>query len=140
MVGPVAFLAPVFVQVALTFVLLFWGGTMRIRSIRTGQTASRDIALGESNWPPPVLQVMNAYQNQFELPVLFYVLVALALISGRATATLIVLSWVFVALRLFHALIHTTTNNVPRRFFVYTAGMAVLILMWLWFLFSVVFA
>ena len=135
-----AVLAPVFVQIALTFGLLIWMGTLRVQAVRDGTLHVRDIALGQPSWPERITQVQNAYQNQFELPVLFYVLVALALISGRATATFIVLSWLFVVLRLFHALIHTTTNNVPRRFFVYTAGMAVLILMWLWFLFSVVFA
>ncbi len=133
MVGPVAFLAPVFVQVALTFVLLFWGGTMRIRSIRTGQTASRDVALGESNWPPPVLQVMNAYQNQFELPVLFYLVTLLALFTGHPTVGLLVFAWLFVVSRLLHALVHVTTNNLPRRFFTFLGSLVILLLMWLLF-------
>ena len=134
-----AVLAPLFVQVALTFVLLFRQGQLRIGAVRGGALHICDIALGEPNWPKPVTQVGNAYHNQFQLPVLFYVLIALALITGRATLVLTCLSWLFVALRLWHALIHITHNNVPRRFFVFTAGLGVLCVMWLWFAASVLF-
>lgn len=123
-------LLPVFVQIALTFGLLLWLGAVRIRALREKTLDIRDIALGEPNWPQPIAQIQNAYENQFELPVLFYVLIALALVSGHAATTLVVLSWVFVASRLGHALIHTTTNNVPRRFWAYSVGFAALIVMW----------
>jgi hypothetical protein len=41
------------------------------------------------------------------------------------------LAWAYVVSRLVHTAIHVTSNNVPRRFFAYTAGLAVLILMWI---------
>lgn len=135
----VALLLPVFVQVALTFGLLLWMGSLRIAAIRRRELHIRDIALGESNWPSRVTQVQNAFQNQLELPVLFYVLVTLALVTGHVSVALVTLAWVFVLTRLVHAFIHTTSNDVPRRFWVYCAGMAVLIVMWLCFLFVVVF-
>jgi hypothetical protein len=134
-----AILAPVLVQVALTFGLLLWMGSLRIRALRERQLHIRDIALGEPNWPKHITQVQNAYQNQFELPLLFYMLVALALVTGHVTTVLLVLAWLFVISRLVHALIHTTSNNVPRRFWAYSLGMTVLIVMWVWFLVLVVF-
>jgi hypothetical protein len=133
-------LLPVFAEVALTFGLLLWLGALRVPLIQSRGVRARDIALGEPNWPAHVTQVQNAFQNQFELPVLFYALVALALATGHVTVLLVMLAWAFVALRFAHTFIHTTTNHVPRRFFVYAAGMAVLMLMWLVFLFSVVLA
>ena len=42
-----AILAPLFVQVALTFVLLFWMGRSRVALLRSGEVKVRDIALGE---------------------------------------------------------------------------------------------
>jgi len=135
-----AVLAPVFVQIALTFGLLLWLGAVRLRALREKELHIRDVERGESRWPAPVTQIQNAYENQFELPVLFYVLVGLALVAGHATTTLVVLSWLFVVCRLGHALIHTTTNNVPPRFFAYCAGLAVLMVMWIWFLAVVAFA
>jgi hypothetical protein len=132
MIG-VAILIPVFVQVALTFTLLVWMGYLRIRILRAGTLRLGDIALGEPKWSPAALQVQNSFHNQFELPLLFYSLVALALITRQATTSLAILCWLFVISRVIHALIHTTTNHVPSRFWAYVFGMAVLILMWLLF-------
>src|SRR5665213_376771 len=133
-----AVLLPVFVEVALTFVLLFRMGSLRIRALRDRTLRIGDIALGEPNWPKPTLQVQNAFQNQFELPVLFYVLIALALITQHASALLAGLAWLFVISRVVHAFIHSTSNDVPRRFWAYCFGMTVLIIMWLWFAVSVI--
>lgn len=126
-------LLPLFVQVVLTLGLIFWTGFLRLQAIRSGATRVHDIALGQSGWPEQATKVANAYHNQLQLPVLYYVLVALVLLVAPATPGMVVLSWLFVLSRLFHALIHVTTNNVPRRFFVFLAGVAILTLMWLVF-------
>ncbi len=135
-----AILAPLFVQVALTFALLIWMGALRIRQVNGGLVQIRDIALGEpSGWPEDSRQAANAFRNQFELPVLYYLLVVLVLVVAPATPGMALLSWLFVATRILHALVHVTTNNVPRRFFTYTAGLVILALMWLIFLAEVLF-
>ena len=69
---------------------------------------------------------------------LFYVLIALTLITGHASAVLVALSWLFVLSRIVHAAIHTTINNVPQRFAAYCVGLADLMLMWLLFAVAVV--
>jgi hypothetical protein len=135
-----AILLPVFVQVALTFALLVWMGRSRLSHIRTGEVKVKDVALGERNWPRRTLQVSNAYHNQFELPVLFYVLVALALLTRKADLAFVVLSWLFVATRLVHAYIHTTSNRIAWRFQVFLIGALILMLMWLIFGFRIVAA
>ncbi len=128
-----ALLLPLFVQVVLTLGLVFWGGALRVQAIRSGATQVRDIALGQPGWPEQATKVINAYHNQLQLPVLFYLLIALVLLVAPGTPFMVVLSWLFVLSRLFHALIHVTTNNVPRRFFVFITGVAILTLMWLIF-------
>ncbi len=100
----------------------------------------RDIALGERAWPPKVTQVANAFHNQFETPVLFYALVVLALITRQADLLFVVMAWLFVAARLVHAYIHTTSNLVIRRFQAFLAGTVVLMLMWLIFAVRILFA
>ncbi|MCB5176821.1 MULTISPECIES: MAPEG family protein [Microvirga] len=126
-------LLPVFVQVALTFFLLFWMGRSRISVIRSGEVKVKDIALGERNWPRQTQQVVNTFHNQFELPVLFYVLVALALVTRKADLTFVVLSWLYVATRLVHAYIYATVNKVSWRFQVFLIGALILMLMWVIF-------
>lgn len=128
-----AVILPVLVQVGLTLILLFWMGRTRVGHIRSGEVKVKDIVLGERNWPKRVLQIQNAYHNQFELPVLFYALVALALITRKADMLFVVMSWMFVASRLVHAAIHTTSNKLFRRFMAFVAGVLILAAMWVIF-------
>ncbi|WP_230532116.1 MAPEG family protein [Microvirga roseola] len=134
-----AILLPVFLQIGLTFVLMAWMGRSRVTHIRKGEVKVGEIALGERNWPRRTLQIANAFHNQFELPVLFYVLVALALITRKADLAFVILAWLFVAARLAHAYIHATSNKVARRFQVFLIGAMVLMLMWLVFALRVLF-
>jgi hypothetical protein len=135
-----AILAPLFVQVGLTFVLLFWMGRSRIAVLRSGGVKVKDIALGERVWPVKVQQVANAFHNQFELPILFYGLVALALITRKADLAFVVMAWIFVATRLVHAYIFTTSNRVSQRFMAFLAGAVILMLMWILFAVRIFFA
>ena len=130
---------PVFVQVALTFVLLMRLGSGRLRTLSAGKTKVRDIALGESNWPADVTQVGNCFNNQFQLPMLFYVLVVLALFLHKADLLFVIMSWIFVISRVVHAGVHITSNNVNQRFAAYTVGMVVLLLMWAIFAVRILF-
>jgi hypothetical protein len=129
-----AVLLPLFVEVALTFVLLFWTGYLRTNLLKAGAVKPQDVALREPNWPPQVAQTGNAYQNQFEVPVLFYVLTILAWITRHADLLFVVMAWIFVALRLIHAYIHITDNDVNRRGPVFGAGALVLMAMWVIFM------
>ena len=76
-------------------------------------------------------QIGNAYHNQLETPLLFYVLILLALVTQTADLILFVLSWLFVASRFVHAYIHLTTNRIDRRAPVFLVGAIGLALMWI---------
>lgn len=128
-----AVILPVLIQVGLTFILLFWMGRSRLATLKSGELKVKDIALGERVWPKRILQVQNSYQNQFELPVLFYALVALALITRKADMLFVVMSWMFVVSRLVHAAIHVTSNKVSLRFMAFLVGVLILAAMWIIF-------
>ena len=129
-----AVLLPLFVEVILTFVLLYWMAHLRTSAFRKGEIKADDVALREPNWPPRITQVSNAYHNQLELPVLFYVLTILAWITRHADFLFVVLAWIFVASRVVHAYIHVTDNNVNRRGPAFGLGALVLTIMWLIFM------
>ena len=131
---PIQFvLLPLFVQVALTFVLLFWMGRSRLGAIKRKETRITEVALGQPNWPPKVQQISNCYANQYQLPILFYVLTTLAIITRDANLLFVVLAWAFVLTRLLHAYIHTGINNVPGRFYAFLGGAIILLAMWIIF-------
>jgi hypothetical protein len=129
-----AVLLPLFVHVVLTFVLLFWTGNLRVGAVRRGEVHPRDIALREPNWGPRETKAANAYHNQLELPVLFYVLTILAIITRQADLIFVVLAWVFVVLRVLHALVHVTSNQIRQRFAAFAASVIVLAIMWVIFI------
>ena len=79
-------------------------------------------ALHADAWPEPVQQVNNNLRNQFELPVLFYVLVLLVLQIGRPGMAAVVLAWLFVVTRIIHAWVHVGSNTVPLRRNVFALG------------------
>jgi len=75
----------------------------------------------EPNWPKRVSQLAYAFSNEFELPVLFYVLTILLVITHHADLIYWVLAWTFVVFRL-PARVHVTTNNVRNRSMYYGLG------------------
>jgi len=129
-----AILLPLFVEVVLIFVLLLWLGILRRNDVSSGATRLSQIALREPSWPTPTLQVAYSFSNQFELPVLFYVLTILEIMTRHADFLFVVLAWIFVAMRLMQAYVHTTSNVVTYRGAFYIVGALVLMAMWIIFM------
>ena len=135
-----AVLLPLLVQVALTFAIGFWMAAGRVAAVRSRKVHPRDIALREPNWPRDLMQLQNAFLNQMELPVLFYLLTILVLITQTGGLLFVVPAWIFVALRLAHAYVHVTSNRLPRRGMLFIAGAVVLCAMWIIFAVRIVSA
>ncbi len=126
-------LLPLFVQVALTLALMILMATRRAQAVRNKQVRGADVALREPNWPPRALQAAYAYSNQFELPVLFYLLTILVIITKQADLAFVLLAWVFVVLRILQAWVYVTGNNIRYRALYFAAGAVVLTVMWVSF-------
>jgi len=75
-------------------------------------------------------QAADNFRNLFELPVLFYLALVVAVQTAHVTALTLSLAWTFVALRILHSAIHCTYNKVIHRFYVYFAGGVALWLLW----------
>ncbi len=125
-----AILLPLFVEVVLTFVLLFVMAPMRTRDFATGAVRPEDVALREPKWPKRTTQVANAFSNQFELPVLFYALTVLEYVTHLAGVVFVVLAWIFVLFRIAHAYVHVTSNIVRLRGALFAVSAVVLAVMW----------
>ena len=118
----IVILYPVFVQALLTFIVYGLLAVARARAIRAmgHQRSPGDLALGRVTWPEDAEKRAANQRNQFELPVLFYAVVAFAL-----------LAWLFVLTRLVHAAIHVGPNKVRWRSPAFALGLLILALMWL---------
>src|SRR6516162_7705783 len=110
-----AVLLPLFVEVVLTFGLMLWMGALRTGDYRSGAVEPQEIALRQPKWPARTTQVANSFSNQFELPVLFYVLTILEWVTRHAGVLFVWLAWIFVIFRVLQAYVHVTNNKVRLR-------------------------
>ena len=124
-------LLPLFVEVILTFVLFFVMAPLRTRDFASGAVRPDDIALREQKWPKRTTQFANAFSNQFEFPVLFYVLTILEYVTHLAGIIFVVLAWIFVIFRYLQAYVHVTSNRVRLRGSFFIVSAIVLAIMWL---------
>jgi hypothetical protein len=124
-------LLPVFVLVGLAFALLL--GMVGARGYANGgKPVPRDSA-GKANWTGRAAQYGDCFNNQFQVPVLFYILIALALPLRHADLVIVLLSWVFVVTRFAHAGIFVSSNNIRQRGLAWFSGVLVLLAMWVYF-------
>ena len=125
-------LLPAFVQFALTVYVLTRLGQGRVRAVRSRQVKRSEIDT-KSAYSESVQKFANNYVSQFELPVLFYAVLAFALATEVVDSVLIGLAWAFVGARLAHSFVHTGSNRIPTRFKIFVAGLVFLVGMWAWF-------
>jgi hypothetical protein len=125
-----AVLLPLFVEVILTFVLMVWMGALRGGDFRSGAVRPADVALREPRWPERTTQAAYSFSNQFELPVLFYVLTILVWVTRHAGYVFVILAWIFVICRVLQAYVHVTSNVYRWRSSLYAVGAVVLMVMW----------
>ncbi|NRA30164.1 MAG: MAPEG family protein [Parvularculaceae bacterium] len=131
-----AVLPPLFIQVALTFFVLLVMATLRVgESLKDEKVAAAVKAGQKGHYSPRAENVSDNFKNQFELPVLFYAAVLLAIATGPISDFFVSLAWAFAISRVVHAAIHCTVNIVMIRFAVFGIGMVCLLLMW-WELFQ----
>ena len=122
---------PALAQILLTFIVLGMMGAARVGALQRREVKLGDIALSGSAFPEKVRQIANNFSNQFETPVLFFVLVLVAIYAGATGKVMTFLAWAYVISRFTHAYVHCTSNNVRLRFNIFLAGVAALFAMWL---------
>ena len=131
---PTAILWPVAAQVFLFFGIAISLGLSRVRDVVSGKVDPQDSALDYDVWPEHSRQIANSYRNQLEMPLLFYLVCILALITRTVDHVFLYLAWAYVGLRAIHAAIHLTFNYVPLRALALLFSFIVLVALWLQFL------
>lgn len=79
------------------------------------------------------VQAADNFRNLFEVPVLFYALIALAVALGNVPKWLTIGAWSFVVLRYIHSFIHCTYNKVMHRFAAFGCSFLIILVLWILF-------
>jgi hypothetical protein len=120
---------PVVVMVLATLLIYVRLIKVKIRELKAGRVDMERRGIHEDAWGESVMLINNNIRNQFELPVLFYV-VCLVLWALEAVGILaLVAAWLFVASRIAHAWAHLTSNYIPNRRRFFTVGWWILVFM-----------
>lgn len=120
---------PVLVQILITIAGFMLLGVRKAKALKAGGIDSTKTSLDNDAWPEYVLKVSNNIRNQFQIPVLFYVLCFMFYAINAVTTTVVYLAWAFVISRIIHAYIHMGSNYVPARFRVFTIGFVLMTIM-----------
>jgi hypothetical protein len=108
-------LLPVMVQVLLTLIVYIMLNAAKMQAWKRGEVDAARRGLHDDAWPDNVIRINNNIRNQFETPVLFYVLSFMLLAVDGVTVAALVLAWLFVATRAFHAYVHIANHLLLRR-------------------------
>lgn len=106
---------------ALTFII----GGSRFVAAKSGKVDLREVAKTR-RWPGQHGILSDSYDNQFQMPQLFYVACIALTLLGAVTPMAIKLAWAFVILRFAHLIWHNTKNVIIIRFLIFaSAGIVV---------------
>jgi hypothetical protein len=131
---PEAIFLPMMALVAWTFIIMLYLAYKRWGAGFAGRLKRGEYKVGESvDAPVDVRLAGRNFSNLFEMPVLFYVLCLTLYVTHNVTQALMVLAWIYVALRIVHTLIHVTYNKIIHRFSVYAISCFLLLAMWIMF-------
>lgn len=130
-----AILWPTVTLAGLIFVV--WSVLLRKRfaHIAANRPTAADFANAEAvgRYFRPIERPAQNLANLFEMPVLYFALVPLLVLTGSASPAQVALAWIFVTLRVVHSAIHIGPNTVRTRARVYIASSIALFAMWVGF-------
>lgn len=120
---------PVLAQVLVPLVVLLLNAKRKAADVKSGQFDREKAAMDNEAWGRATVLTSKNLANQFQFPVIFYVLCLV--IAGLGAVDNIVLSvaWLFVAARYVHAFIHVTSNFVPLRLTSFIASIVMLLVL-----------
>lgn len=125
-------LYPMFAMVILTFIIGVITLKTRFASVKNGDVKAGYYRLMDGqDVPNYVTQTTRAFNNQFEVPVLFYVVCTLYISMGIENPYAVYAAWAFVFFRIAHAVIHLTYNHVLHRLTAYWLAIVCVFALWL---------
>lgn len=121
---------PMFALVFFTWSLTFVIFRTRVRAVKSGEIDFRYFKAYQGEIPERLVVVGRHFDNQFQLPVLFYVACLAHMNVGVTNTITLVLAVLFVVARLAHTYVHLGHNKPLVRAKVYFVGWLINMLLW----------
>ena len=126
-----AILGPVFALVGLVFCV--WLAMVTVRNLATLRGLSSPQYYLSYNTDVPadwIERPARAFNNLMQIPTLFYLVCTLMLITQKLDRAQLAYAWLFVAVRVVHAVVYIRWNPLPYRFATWIMGCITLWVLW----------
>lgn len=124
-------LYPAFVMFALTLFVQMRLGMKRVSAVRSGRMSPKYYRAYQGDQEPEDLRIYTRHlSNLYEAPLLFYVIIIIASMTGQAGTAPIALAWGYALVRLAHSAVHLGSNNVLLRFRLFLISLLILAALW----------
>lgn len=123
---------PMAAYVFYTFALALHMFRTRVNAVKSG-TVSVKYYKSQTGPPPPerVIVIARHYDNQFQLPILFFITCLAHIVMGSANPLTLSLAWGFVLSRAWHSWILLGKNRVLKRAAVFGLGWLFIVGLWI---------
>ena len=101
-----------------------------VKSILKGEVHIKQYRIYDGEFPEKFSSVRQHYKNMFEMPILFYLLCTLLIISDSVAPLDIQLAWGFVIFRILHSISRIPNKNVNIRFGLFAGSFIMLVAEW----------
>ena len=121
---------PLLTMVILTLIVTIRLLFFAVKSIRNGEVHIKQYRIYDGKFPAKFSSVRQHYKNMFEMPILFYLLCTLLIISDSVAPLDIQLAWGFVIFRILHSISRIPNKNVNIRFGLFAGSFIMLVAEW----------
>lgn len=129
MIHPLVY--PMFAMVLLTFLVAMFMFYVRVTAIKSGSVKFSYFKTYAGDAPELIIKTSRHFTNLFELPVIYYATLLLAIHMDLASASIYLFAWLFVVTRVIHTFAHIFLSNIYPRMLSYMLGWVAVLALWM---------
>ena len=129
---------PVLLHMLLVVMLYVVLALRKAKAVKAGLVNRKSTALDNKAWNDDVVKVSNNIDNQFETPIMFYLLTAMIFLTGIVDVFSLALCWSWVVIRYIHAWVHIGRNYVPNRLKLFALSLLIILVLLLRVLLTII--
>lgn len=103
----------------------------RVRAIKAQEMPMNFFKVYKGDATDRVIVIGRHYDNQFQVPMLFFMTCLAHMAVNVVNTTTLALAWGFVVSRLIHSYVHLGGNKIRKRVIAFAVGWVLILLMWI---------
>lgn len=110
--------------------LMFYMFKKRTKAIKNKEVKFSHFKAYQGSTPEYLVVIQNHFNNQFQLPIIFFIVTSLIVALNKVSLLAVVLASLFLISRLIHTYIHLGSNKPLIRAIAYFVGVIIVAIQW----------